>query len=587
MRAKDISSIKKHLVIFDIDDTLFHTTAMIRVLKKDGTTLELTNQQFNNYVKEPDDKIDFDEFKNAEKFKRESKPIKPMIDKLKTILSNAKNSKIIMLTARSDFDNRDVFLNTFREYGIDMSRVHVHRAGNLEEPDTPAEKKAVIIRQYLDTNQYDHVAMYDDSIKNLQVFAKLKQEYTEVRFFPYLVDVDGNVTLIRESVTFKTKQEELDYICGLNSKIPLSQWTALIEEHWIENSKLLIESVDTEVLSTVKQLHKNYNSKRIIVGEKYIPIQINVFKNNLILYDVYNNSPPTHSAEFLTLIEKTNDTFFLKATNGTVYKYPDDIYGKVMNMNTILVDNEKMYRGLQLELALKFNKTLSDLQKRSVNEAETRTKAAKEINKTFKESGYKKLGSGAEATVWAKDDSSVIKIIMPEDRSSMDSAVRTFKKFYEFCIKNAEQSNLPRFVQVTKNGHVETFTAANREFTMIGMERLKPLKEGSFSQALIWMMSDLVTHGKRWTEAHKLMTKPSTWKHWDGPPTVKELVAKIKNLDDLTYAKFDVLYTLMLLLYKRGKLDKVGWDLHTENVMQRSDGTLVIVDPWFASEMKD
>jgi hypothetical protein len=421
-KAADIKSNRVHLIVFDIDDTLFHTTAKINVIKPDGTKLSLTNQQYNNYVSEPGDKFDFEEFKDAEKFSRESDPIRPMIAKLKAILNNSRTSKIIMLTARSDFDDRDKFLETFARYGIDMSRVHVHRAGNLNHPNSPAEKKAVFIRNYLNTNKYDRVTMYDDSMKNLRVFSELKSEYPNVQFSPYFVDHHGRIKLIRESM---------------------------------------------------------------------------------------------------------------------------------------------------------------------VSEAETRTKAAKEINKTFKESGYKKLGSGAEATVWAKDEHSVIKIIMPEDRSSMDSAVRTFKKFYEFCIKNAEQSNLPRFVQVTKNGHVETFTAANREFTMIGMERLKPLKEGSFSQALIWMMSDLVTHGKRWNEAHKLMTKPSTWKHWDGPPTVKELVAKIKNLDDLTYAKFDVLYTLMLLLYKRGKLDKVGWDLHTENVMQRSDGTLVIVDPWFASEMKD
>jgi hypothetical protein len=39
----------------------------------------------------------------------------------------------------------------------------------------------------------------------------------------------------------------------------------------------------------------------------------------------------------------------------------------------------------------------------------------------------------------------------------------------------------------------------------------------------------------------------------------------------------------MKLLYQSGKINKFGWDLHTENVMQRSNGELVIVDPWFAN----
>jgi len=39
----------------------------------------------------------------------------------------------------------------------------------------------------------------------------------------------------------------------------------------------------------------------------------------------------------------------------------------------------------------------------------------------------------------------------------------------------------------------------------------------------------------------------------------------------------------MSLLYNTGRINKIGWDLHTENVMQRSDGTLVIIDPWFST----
>jgi len=46
----------------------------------------------------------------------------------------------------------------------------------------------------------------------------------------------------------------------------------------------------------------------------------------------------------------------------------------------------------------------------------------------FRKLGYKKIGSGADSTVFAKEAGYVIKILMPEDPGSR--AVEVFKKFY-------------------------------------------------------------------------------------------------------------------------------------------------------------
>jgi len=189
---------KKSLVIFDIDDTLLHTTAKIRVVSRGRVVRELTNQQFNHYKLQPDEEFDFGEFRNAEKFNRESEPIKPMVRKLKTILINSPNSDVIMLTARADFDDKELFLKTFRDLGIDMSRVHVHRAGNLPGDAIPAEKKAVWVRKYLNTDQYDHVRLYDDSVTNLTVFKELRQEYPGVDFRAVYVGPEGTTKAIEE-----------------------------------------------------------------------------------------------------------------------------------------------------------------------------------------------------------------------------------------------------------------------------------------------------------------------------------------------------------------------------------------------------
>jgi hypothetical protein len=184
------------LTIFDIDDTLFRTTAQIKVVKDGKIIRSLNNQEFNTYQLQPGERFDFGEFQNAEKFNRESIPIEPMLAKLKAILRNAGDSTVIMLTARSDFDDKELFLDTFRKYGIDMSKVHVHRAGNLG--GSPSQNKAVWIRKYLDTGKYARVRLYDDAMSNIKMFIELQSEYPDIKFFPYFVTHEGTIKTIRE-----------------------------------------------------------------------------------------------------------------------------------------------------------------------------------------------------------------------------------------------------------------------------------------------------------------------------------------------------------------------------------------------------
>ncbi len=214
MRSKEFTPGNRDLIIFDIDDTLLHTTAKIKVVDANGQPVrELTNQEFNNYKLQPGEQFDFGEFRNAEKFRQESKPIVPMVRKLKTILSHAGNAKVIMLTARADFDDKETFLQTFQDLGIDMSRVHVHRAGNLPGNESPAYKKAIWVRKYLNTKQYGHVRLYDDSMSNLKVFKDLKKEYPQVDFRAIYVGPTGNTQVIENQDDYEIHNyEKLDSI---------------------------------------------------------------------------------------------------------------------------------------------------------------------------------------------------------------------------------------------------------------------------------------------------------------------------------------------------------------------------------------
>lgn len=188
------------LTIFDIDDTLFHTTAKVLVKKNGKVIQSLNNQEFNNYTLKPGEEFDFGEFRSAEKFKQESKPIGRMLAKAKVILRNSLNnpkSKVIIVTARGDFDDRETFLDTFRNYGFDIDRVRVERAGKIENNILPAFKKVIIIRNYLRTGQFSRVRLFDDSMTNLKEFLKLKSEFPHISFEAFFATPDGSVRTVK------------------------------------------------------------------------------------------------------------------------------------------------------------------------------------------------------------------------------------------------------------------------------------------------------------------------------------------------------------------------------------------------------
>ena len=140
----------KGLTIFDIDETMFITRAKVHVVKNGKVIKKLDNQEFNTYKKKPGEDYDFGEFKNAEVFNRTSTPIARMINKVKVILKNATKagSKVIIVTARPNFDNKKIFLDTFRKQGIDIDKIYVERAGNLGSGPA-ADNKRVIFKKYL------------------------------------------------------------------------------------------------------------------------------------------------------------------------------------------------------------------------------------------------------------------------------------------------------------------------------------------------------------------------------------------------------------------------------------------------------
>jgi hypothetical protein len=188
------------LTIFDIDETLFHTTAQIGVLKEGKLVKKLSNTEFNNYKLQPGESYDYKEFSDSEKFYKESQPVRKMMDKARAIVRNIEGhpkSKVIIITARTNFNDKKKFLDTFRKHGFAIDKVRVERAGRIEGEFIPAFKKAIIIRNYLRTRQFSRVRLFDDSMSNLKEFLKLKREFPMVTFEAFYANPDGSIKTIK------------------------------------------------------------------------------------------------------------------------------------------------------------------------------------------------------------------------------------------------------------------------------------------------------------------------------------------------------------------------------------------------------
>ena len=210
----------------------------------------------------------------------------------------------------------------------------------------------------------------------------------------------------------------------------------------------------------------------------------------------------------------------------------------------------------------------------ALDEADSKSQYAHEIALKLQDAGYKKLGIGADSTVWAKDDSYVIKILMPDDPSSQ--AEKVFQKFYEFCQQHPKLSCLPKF------NEVNTIDIGGKDYTQIEMEKLTPIVNNTFEEAMVWALSDMANDNLSWEAVVKELLNPNTWNGGMTRVMRKMTMFVPQRMNSPEFNKtYSQLYEVMRQLYQTGQINEFGWDLHTENVMQRSNGQLVIIDPWF------
>ena len=187
----------KGITFIDIDETIFRTFAMIYVLDKESKEVvkKLNNQEFNTYKLKDNEEFQFNEFRDAELFNKTSIAIPQTIKRIKRMFQNIdrRGSKVILLTARADFDDKSKFLDKFREVGLPIDQMYVERVGNFQsrpeiysrivknqgQPKSTADAKAKVITDYLSTGDYRRVRLIDDDAKNIKDFVALKENRKE------------------------------------------------------------------------------------------------------------------------------------------------------------------------------------------------------------------------------------------------------------------------------------------------------------------------------------------------------------------------------------------------------------------------
>jgi hypothetical protein len=169
------SNYGKGITFIDIDQTIFDTKDMIYVMKNNKIVNKLSNQTFNTYTLGQGESFDFREFRDADLFKKTSIPIPKVVDRIKRMFKHMdiRNSKVVFLTARADFDDKEVFLSTFSQVGIPINDIYVERAGNMKT-GTISQRKKSIIMKYIRGGEYRRVRLVDDHKKNIADFLSIE-----------------------------------------------------------------------------------------------------------------------------------------------------------------------------------------------------------------------------------------------------------------------------------------------------------------------------------------------------------------------------------------------------------------------------
>jgi ribosomal protein S18 acetylase RimI-like enzyme len=196
------------------------------------------------------------------------------------------------------------------------------------------------------------------------------------------------------------------------------------------------------------------------------------------------------------------------------------------------------------------------------------------IEKYLKKRGYRLLGQGVDQMAFLEPGTGhVLKIFGTQcDDNGGTPALSPDQKMFRFwanyCAKNQDNPYLPRIY----GWETFVFNTYDDEclYLQIKTEKLSPIR-GEFED----FFEEMANYAEQvsWEKfADDMSDDPygpislESWKKLTSDPASTKRIKK--------------LYQTMAELAKIGRQRGYSWDLHSDNIMQRSDGTPVISDPW-------
>lgn len=159
------------ILLFDVDDTLIHTTAKIGIIKGGKLIKKITNSQYNEYVLKPGEEFDYSEFDDSTILNNET--FTKYWDTLKR--EYKKGTHIGILTARGD---KDMIFNFFKKNSIEIKKELVFAVGDprMKLTGSIADRKAKIISK-LAFLGYKTFVFFDDNESNLKFAKELEKKH--------------------------------------------------------------------------------------------------------------------------------------------------------------------------------------------------------------------------------------------------------------------------------------------------------------------------------------------------------------------------------------------------------------------------
>jgi hypothetical protein len=173
------------ITVFDLDDCLVVTQAKIKVCNiVTGDCHELTPEEFNEYESNPNDKLDFDDFKSLEIMKAGE-----LIHYYLKILADAYKMKraVGIVTAR---DDREMIYKWMKEHvGFHIAKDLIFAINDPVHKlkGSISEKKKEAFRQYIEMG-YKNIQFFDDDDANLRLVKELETEYPDINLSVYKAD---------------------------------------------------------------------------------------------------------------------------------------------------------------------------------------------------------------------------------------------------------------------------------------------------------------------------------------------------------------------------------------------------------------